>query len=159
MDPSPRSARLTALGLALTLGVIASAAAGCGDDGRNDAMLFLQRYDALDLNGPVEERREAVRALRALALRNEGVLAARDACASAFEAELRAEDQHTAATTQLLEASAGGAERVSAEAAVLIEAAIQESQEAIDATRELFPRCEREVRALRLRYATPRTGS
>jgi hypothetical protein len=45
---------------------------------------------------------------------------------------------------------------VPTEAAARIEAAIQESQEAIELTRELFPRCEREARALRLRFAPPR---
>jgi hypothetical protein len=56
----------------------------------------------------------------------------------------------------LLEASGGGAAQVPTEAAARIEAAIQESQEAIELTRELFPRCEREARALRLRFAPPR---
>lgn len=132
------------------------ALAGCEDRTRNEAMLFLTRYDALDLDAPIDERREAVRALRDLVVSSEDVVSARDACAEAYESEIRAEDQHAEATAQLLEASAGGAENVPTEAAARIEAAIQSSQEAIERTRELFPRCEREARALRLRFEAPR---
>jgi hypothetical protein len=154
--------RLSALGLArfsraslVSLGAWLVLSA-CEDRVRNEAMLFLTRYDALDLDAPLEERRESVSNLRGLVLTSDDVISARDACADAYEAEIRAEDQHAAATAQLLEASAGGAERVPTEAAARIEAAIQESQEAIERTRELFPRCEREARALRLRFSAPR---
>jgi len=146
--------------LALRIAPLAVAGAlvlsACEDRTRNEAMLFLTRYDALDLDAPLAERRAAVSALRGLVLTSDEVIAARDACADAYEAEIRAEDQHAAATAQLLEASGGGAAQVPTEAAARIEAAIQESQEAIALTRELFPRCEREARALRLRFAPPR---
>lgn len=147
----PRSAPLSA-----ALALLALTLAGCEDRTRNEAMLFLTRYDALDLDAPIDERRAAVTALRDLVLTSEDVVSARDACAEAYEAEIMAEDQHAQATTQLLEASAGGAENVPTEAAARIEAAIQSSQEAIERTRELFPRCEREARALRLRFSAPR---
>lgn len=152
--PTPGLARISLLSL-LSLGALLVLSA-CEDRARNEAMLFLTRYDALDLDAPLEERREAVSNLRGLVLTNEDVISARDACAEAYEAEILAEDQHAAATAQLLEASAGGAERVPTEAAARIEAAIQSSQEAIERTRELFPRCEREARALRLRFSAPR---
>jgi hypothetical protein len=152
--PTPGLARISLLSL-LSLGALLVLSA-CEDRVRNEAMLFLTRYDALDLDAPLEERREAVSNLRGLVLTNEDVISARDACAEAYEAEILAEDQHAAATAQLLEASAGGAERVPTEAAARIEAAIQSSQEAIERTRELFPRCEREARALRLRFSAPR---
>ena len=139
--------------LVLGLGLVSTA---CEDRTRNEAMLFLTRYDALDLDAPLEERRTAVASLRGLVLSSDDVRAARDACAEAYEAEIRAEDQHAEATAQLLGASAGGAETVSTEAAARIEAAIQESQEAIEQTRELFPRCERQARSLRVRFAAPR---
>lgn len=119
-------------------------------------MLFLTRYEALDMGSPLEERRAAVRRLRELVLTSDEVRAARDACADAYEAEIRAEDRHAEATRQLLAASAGGAQTIPTEAAARIEAAIQDSQEAIDRTRELFPRCEREARSLRLRFSSPR---
>ncbi len=122
-------------------------------------MLFLARYDALDLDAPVAARRAAIDALRGLALSDEDVIAARDACVAAYETELHAEEQHASAMAVLLEASRGGAETVSTEAGARIEASIQESQEAIEATRELFPRCDRQARTLRLRYATQRGAS
>jgi hypothetical protein len=84
------------------------------------------------------------------------VRSARDACADAYEAEIRAEDRHAEATAELLRVSRGGADVVSTEAAARIEAAIQESQESIERTRALLPRCEREARALRLRFSSPR---
>lgn len=144
----------TRLALVALAGLLVLSA--CEDRTRNEAMLFLTRYDALDLDAPLEERREAVADLRGLVLSSQEVISARDACAEAYEAEIRAEDRHAEATAQLLEASAGGAERVPTEAAARIEAAIQESQEAIERTRDLFPRCEREARALRTRFSAPR---
>jgi hypothetical protein len=152
--PTLDLARIGLLSLVSLGGVLVLSA--CEDRARNEAMLFLTRYDALDLDAPLEERREAVSNLRGLVLTNEAVVSARDACADAYDAEILAEDQHAAATAQLLEASAGGAERVPTEAAARIEAAIQSSQEAIERTRELFPRCEREARALRMRFSAPR---
>lgn len=143
----------SSLALVLALGVISVA---CEDRTRNEAMLFLTRYEALDLDAPLEERRTTVASLRSLVLSSEEVRSARDACAEAYEAEIVAEDQHAEATAQLLAASGGGAETVSTEAAARIEAAIQQSQEAIERTRDLFPRCEREARALRVRFSAPR---
>jgi len=144
---------LRSLALVSAVGVVCLA---CEDRTRNEAMLFLTRYEALDLDAPLEERRGAVEDLRGLVLSTEDVRSARDACAEAYEAEILAEDQHAEATAQLLAASAGGAETVPTEAAARIEAAIQQSQEAIERTRELFPRCEREARALRSRFSAPR---
>jgi len=147
--------RVPALSLVL-ITAIALVSLACEDRTRNEAMLFLTRYEALDLDAPLEERREAVADLRGLVLSTEDVRSARDACAEAYETEIRAEDQHAEATAQLLAASAGGAETVPTEAAARIEAAIQQSQEAIERTRELFPRCEREARSLRSRFSAPR---
>lgn len=144
-----RSLHIALAGLWLGVAVMLGA---CEDRARNEAMLFLTRYDALDLDAPIEERRTALSALRGLTLSNEDVVSARDACVSAYDAEIRAEDQHADATALLLQASSGGADAVPTEAAARIEAAIQESQEAIETTRRLFPRCEHEARALRVRY-------
>ncbi len=155
LGPSRKSVAPSLLPLGLVLG-FSVGLVGCEDRTRNEAMIFITRYDALDLDAPIEERREAVTALRGLVLTSADVISARDACAEAYEAEIRAEDQHSEATTQLIQASAGGAENVPTEAAARIEAAIQSSQEAIERTRELFPRCEREARALRLRFSAPR---
>ena len=138
------------------ISALSATALACEDRTRNEAMLFLTRYEALDLDAPLEERRDAVAELRGLVLSTEEVRSARDACVEAYEAEILAEDQHAEATTQLLAASAGGAETVPTEAAARIEAAIQQSQEAIERTRELFPRCEREARGLRSRFSAPR---
>lgn len=135
---------------------LATPVAGCGDSDRNEAMLFLTRYDALDLGAPIEERRAAIAALRGLVLTSEPVMHARDACVEAYSAEIRAEDRHAEATAELLRASSGGAEEVPTEARARIEAAIQDSQDAIEATRELYPRCQRAARDLRLRYQGPR---
>ncbi|GAB4116559.1 MAG: hypothetical protein OHK0013_50130 [Sandaracinaceae bacterium] len=141
---------------ALSALALAPLTTACEDRTRNEAMLFLTRYDALDLDDPIEERRAAVAALRGLVVSSDEVRSARDACADAYEAEIRAEDRHAEATAELLRASGGGADTVPTEAAARIEAAIQESQESIERTRELFPRCEREARALRLRFSAPR---
>lgn len=129
-------------------------AAGCGDGerARNEAHLFLDRFEGMDIETPHDERERRTAELRALVLVHEDVARTRNACVDAHEALLRAENEHERASAELLEASAGNERAIPPEAAARIEAAIAASQSAIDSTRELFPRCEREVRALRTRF-------
>lgn len=134
------------------------AACGEGDDARNEAMIFLTRYDDFATDAPREDRERGVHELRALVLSNESVRAVRDACADAFDSVLRAEDQHSQATQMLLQASNGGAGEIATEAAARIEAAIQESNEAIEASRTGFQRCQTGVRTLRTRFAGQRAS-
>lgn len=144
---------LLATPLVLTLS-LATIGCGGGDGGRNDALIFLDRYESIDIDMASEDRRPLVLALSELAIADEEVQRARSTCVEAHEALLRAEDQQAEARRRLLEASAGGAQEVPASAAREIETAIAASDTAIQSSRELFPRCQREVRALQARYRT-----
>ena len=146
--------------LALVCSILSAALPACGESeaARNEAMIFLTRYDDYATDAPREDRERGVRELRSLVLSNEGVRAVRDVCADAFESVLRAEGQHADATRMLLEASHGGAGEIPIEAAARIEAAIQESTEAIEASRVGFQRCQVGVRTLRSRFAAQRAS-
>jgi hypothetical protein len=148
------------LRVALSLALLGTTITGCGegDDARNEAMIFLTRYDDFATDAPREDRERGVAELRGLVLSNESVRAVRDACADAFDSVLRAEGQHTEATRMLLEASNGGAGEIPTEAAARIEAAIQESTEAIEASRTGFQRCQTGVQTLRTRFAGQRAS-
>lgn len=125
----------------------------CGDDRvRNEAMLFLDRYDQVDMHTPTAERRPLVEGLRDLSLVTPDVVHARDACVSAHMALVEAEERHEAARTELIEASEGGERPLEMDAAARIEAAINESNEAIERSPALFERCYREVRGLEGRF-------
>jgi hypothetical protein len=137
--------------LAIAL-VVSVPACSCNDERtRNEAMLFLDRFEEIDLDDPLEERRAAIDDIRGLALSDEDVLRARDMCVEAHDALIEAEDQHAAARHQVVVASTGGAE-IPPDIAEQVERAIDESGRAIERSRELFPRCTREVNALEARF-------
>lgn len=151
---------ISVLRLALAAALLGTTLSACGegDAARNEAMLFLTRYDDYATDAPREDRERGVRELRALVLTNEGVRTVRDTCTDAFAAVLRAEDQHGEATRLLLEASHGGEGEVSVEAQARIEAAIQESNEAIEASRTGFQRCQTGVQSMRTHFAGQRAS-
>jgi hypothetical protein len=130
---------------------------GC-DDGtaRNDAMLFLDRYQVIEIDQPAAERRPLVEALERLAITNVDVVRARDACVEAHVSLLDAEERHAAARHELLEAIGDEGREVPPEVAARIEAAIDESNAAIERSPALFSTCYREVRTLESRFRTRR---
>jgi hypothetical protein len=139
--------------LALVALVVLLSGCECSDaQARNDAMLFLDRFDDIDVDTPLEERRTQVEAIRQLALTDETVLQTRDLCVSAHQALIDAEDQHALARHLLVESGGTTETDVPPEAAARISTAIDESNEAIERSRELFPRCTREVNALERRF-------
>ena len=148
------------LRIALASVLVGSALSACGegDAARNEAMIFLTRYDDYTTDAPREDRERGVRELRSLVLNNEGVRTVRDTCADAFDSVLRAEAQHGEATQLLLEASHGGEGEISTEAAARIEAAIQQSNESIEASRTGFQRCQTGVQSMRSHFAGQRAA-
>jgi hypothetical protein len=141
------------LRLALLVAILTSLpSCACSDERtRNEAMLFLDRFEDVDVDDPLEDRRAAIEGIRGLTLSDEDVLRARNACVDAHEALIEAEDQHAAARHQLVVASHGGSE-VPPDIARQVEDAIDASDQAIERSRELFPRCTREVNALESRF-------
>ncbi|MCS6858020.1 MAG: hypothetical protein NZM37_09950 [Sandaracinaceae bacterium] len=130
--------------------------AGCEEVSQREAALFLAHYDALDINRPLEERKQALARLRSLPLTQASLIMTRDLCAEAYESEIRAEQEHARATVDFLAASEGGKKPILPEVAVRIEEAIRSSEAAIEKARKRFPECEREVRQLRMRIGSSR---
>jgi hypothetical protein len=134
-------------------GLAPIALAGCGDDRvRNEAMLFFDRYERIDQEQPPAVRRPLVEALEGLTLVTPDVVHARDACVEAHTMLLEAEERHAAAREELLAATEGGERPLEVDAAARIEAAIEESNAAIERSPALFERCYREVRSLEGRF-------
>lgn len=127
---------------------------GCEPDARNDAHLFLDRVQQLDLDDSIEERRRMVNSLASLPLTSEPVQQARDACVEAYRTILEAEERQARAR--------GSVEQHEDESAMSIaerrriEDDIRESRQALERSRELFPRCHRLTRDLQLRYRSRR---
>ena len=149
---------LIAIGLAVAAVVvgIAIASQGQSGDGRNDAMLFLDRIEGLDVEDPIEERRAQVGVLAGLPLHAESVVEVRDLCVSAHSTLIRAEDRSAEARSLFDEASAHGTIEVSTEIAARIEDAIADSDRAIEEARTMLPRCMQRVETLRSRYTSRR---
>lgn len=125
----------------------------CDDaQARNEAMLFLDRFEQIDVDDPLEERRTAIQAIQDMALTDETVISARDTCVTAHQALIEAEDQHQIANHLFVESSSAGEHEVSEEIAAQINAAIEHSDEAITRSRELFPRCTSAVSQLERRF-------
>lgn len=124
------------------------------DDGRtrNEAMLFLDRYEVIQIDQPLAERRPLVEALERLALSDADVDRARDACVEAHRSLLDAEARHDDARHELVEAMGDDGREVPPEVAARIEAAIDESNAAVERSPALFSTCYREVRALESRF-------
>ena len=133
--------------------VLALALAAC-DDGRarNEAMLFLDRYQIIEIDQPFEERRPLVEGLERLAISDVDVDRARDACVEAHRSLLDAEERHASARHELVEAVGAEGAEVPPEVAARIETAIDESNAAIERSPALFSTCYAEVRALEGRF-------
>ena len=134
----------------LSILVLAAAAAGCEPDARNDANLFLDRVQRIDLDDPVEERQRLVDSLASLPLSAEPVQQARDACVEAHRTILEAEDAHGRARAAL--EAHPSEEDIAITERQRIERDIQASTRAVERSRDLFARCHRLTRDLELRY-------
>lgn len=141
------------LATVLASGLVAVGVTSCGDDRvRNEAMLFLDRYERIDQEQPPDVRRPLVEELRDLTLVTPDVVHARDACVDAHLTLLEAEERHATAREELLRATEGGDHPLEVDAAARIEAALSESNAAIERSPALFERCYREVRGLERRF-------
>ena len=145
---------------ALPLGLIVLALLGllgCGQDARNDSALLLRHYDQLDLDEPSEVRRQHLARLKALRFQTEEVRGAQTVCVNAHEAVLEAESLHAEAN-RLLAPFEREHRRVPREQGQRIERAIQTADRHLRRSRQLFPRCERQIRTLRTRYRPQRAS-
>jgi len=134
------------------------ASSACGNDARNDAVLFLDRVQQLDLDAPIQERERLVASLASLPLTSEEVQRARDACVEAHRTILEAESLHRSAREALVRAGADE-EAMPITERQRIERDIRQSNDAIERSRDLFTRCHRLTRGLETRYRRRRNSA
>lgn len=114
--------------------------------------MVIDRYDTIDQADPPDVRRPRVADLAALSVGNQDVLRARDTCVRFHEALLGAESSQRQARVDLEAATRGDERHIDPDAARRISQSIHESEAAIRRARELFPRCDSEIRGLRDRF-------
>lgn len=125
----------------------------CGPDERNEAQLFLDRYEALDVNvDDLAERRRRVDALERLVLSSERVIGAREACLAMHQALLEAEEQQAEARATLARLERAAESERTPEATAEVDAAITRSMSATAQVRELRPACDEKLADLRARF-------
>jgi hypothetical protein len=143
--------------VAVALG--AGAAVGCGDQKANDARLFLDRVERIDVEGPRESRRVAVDALANVAVETEEIQRARDLCVEAHRTLLDAEDTQANAQAELDRIIGNGINPnadIAPDVASRLDRQITEARQGIERSRQLMPRCQDEVGDLAREYARRR---
>ncbi len=129
------------------------------DRTRNDAMLFLDRFGELDVDAPVTERTPHVEALASMPFASQEVDEVRDLCVEAHQTLLLAEERGAEARVSFDRATEQGRLRegdISPDVRASIEAALRESNQALERVRPLMAHCDDRVRGLRARFRTPR---
>lgn len=125
------------------------------DSARNDALLFLDRYEGIDVDDPLEERRTRIEQLSRLPLANEEVDHVRDQCVEAHQLLIRAEDRSAEARAAFEEATSGGGDEsdIPTEIRASIEAALEESNTSLEEARGRMTLCMDGTRGLELRFS------
>jgi hypothetical protein len=137
--------------------VFAVVATGTGDRERAEASLFLERFQAIDIEDPLVERRERIEAIARSPISTEEIDAIRDACVAAHRTMIHAEDSSAAARAHFEQATAGNpGAHIPTEVQASIELALSESNDALERAREQLPRCEDRVRSLEVRFSRRR---
>ena len=129
----------------------------CEPDARNDAVIYLDRVQRLDLDDPVAERRRLVESLASLPLSAPEVVSARDACVEAHQTILEAEG-HTASAREAVERYPEESD-IPIPIRQRIERDITRSNQLIERSRAMFDACHRLTRDLEVRYRSQRSSS
>jgi hypothetical protein len=127
-------------------------ATGCQDAKRQQGRALLELIEAVDIKAPPTKRRAALAALTELDLTDSDLARTRQQCVEAHHALLESEEQQARAR-QALDANSAtnGIAAVDAQKAAAIAAALEQSNAQLKFAMSVFPRCEREVRALAMR--------
>ena len=131
------------------------ALAACEGDPRNDANLYLDRVQRIDLDDPLDLRRLRVEALATLPVASDVVRSARDACVEAHRAIIDAEE--TSAEARAAFEGYASEDAIPQAERLRIEEDIRQSNRAVERSRGLFSRCHRLTRDLELRYRRRRS--
>jgi len=137
--------------------VLLALAPGCEPDARNDATIYLDRVQRIDLDDPVAERRRLVDSLASLPLSADEVVDARDSCVQAHRTILDAEEATRRARASLERYP--DESQIPAETRTAIESDIERSNRLIARSRPMFDTCHRLTRDLEVRYRSRRARS
>lgn len=125
------------------------------DRTRNDALLFLDRYEALDVDDPIDVRRPLVSALAEMPFAAEEVDRVRDGCVEAHRTLIVAEERGAEAREIFERATGGGRvpeSEIPTDVRASIEAALAESNEALPRARAQLRDCMDDARRLQVRF-------
>lgn len=146
---APRFSRLRATVVAL----LALVGLACGADETNEARLFLDRYEGLDVNvDDLDERRRRVDALDRLAIASERVRSVRETCLAMHSALLEAEVQQAEARRLVTALERSAPESRTEDAVAAVDQALTRSADAATRVRALRPECDEKLADLRARF-------
>ena len=129
----------------------------CEDSERLESRMLLEQMQTLDINLPYQRRKSAVKRLEALVFSEARLSSIRDRCVRAHRALIEAEEQQEKAKRVLNDLPTGNAKAsVPISDSVEIARAIERSNAEIERAKKSFPSCERDIRRLKLRFATGR---
>lgn len=138
----------------LSILTLAALLVACGPDEQNEARLFLDRIEQLEVDA-LDERRRRIDALANLPLESERVKTVRDLCVPMHEAVWQADDG-----TQAVRQIADELERLPREErtdrSTEIEAALEQSESAVARVAELREPCAAALAELRARHSPRR---
>ncbi len=131
----------------------ALASFACGSDETNEARLFLDRYEGLDVNvDDLDERRRRVDALERLAIASERVRGVRETCLAMHSALLEAEVQQAEARRLVTALERAAPESRTEDAVAAVDQALTRSADAATRVRALRPECDEKLADLRARF-------
>lgn len=126
---------------------------GCQDAKRQQGRTLLERVEAVDIKAPYSKREAALTALATLELTDNDLARIRALCLKAHQALLESETLQARARRALdSKASAEPKGTISAETSVIVAAASEQSNANLKIAMTTFPRCEREIRSLAMRF-------
>ena len=126
---------------------------GCQEAKTKQGRAFLTLIQAIDIKAPYQQRKFAVNALRELALDDDNLTRIREQCLRAHGALIESEELQANARRALGPSGSNGSNaRVPEEKALAAITAIEQSNASLKRAMTDFPLCEREVRALAMRF-------
>jgi hypothetical protein len=125
----------------------------CQDAQKKQGRALVERIQAIDIKIPYDKRKVPLSALRELAINDENFQRIRVICVKAHSALIESEQQQAIARQALDRVGSGETgQQVPSEKALAIASALEQSNAQLKRAMAAFPDCEREVRALTLRY-------
>ncbi len=127
-------------------------ALGCSSE-REQALVLLERVNAIDISAPPSQRMPQLTALESLRLGDEALGQLQQLCAGAHRALIEAEVEQAKARHSLDQTESNGPNAPQRLANVKeIATAIERSTQRLQQAQTSFPECERQARELALRF-------